>query len=527
MVLRKRLLFLFKLHQSLSVSERRWLYGGLIIGGIFIATPFWLLWQSHFSQIPADGGVLREGVYQSINTFNPFLTTNQSEKAIANLLFGRLMVDDGRGGFDYRLAKDIKVSENGLKYVVELYDDHVWSNGEKITSDDVIFSFQLLGRYGQEEIRNLFGEVTVERLDRTQISFRLKLKDNFFINKLHQLPIVSKNIWQRLNPDQWLTREEELITVTSGPFKISKVSPDHTEIILERNPLYQPRPHLDRVVIKSYPDLRSAVEGLRLREIDAIGGVPANVVRTAISHRLKLERIVLPRVVGIFFNARRNQGLDISYLNRQINRQAIVDDIFSGEAEPAVGMFSQSMRKLLSLPDKVVSSSTPPRTIDAASPLEIIVPENYFFQRIPEALKGIVPITLKVENPETINTSIIPNKQYQAIIFGINYNLPPNFTPFFFENSPFNLINTARPSLTRLLQRLALEDVEPRAQAQVLQELEREILATNQVIFLVNPYYLYILPRGLNGYKFDFLRQPEERFSSISDWHFSTKTKWR
>ena len=47
-------------------------------------------------------------------------------------------------GINYFLAKSVEPSEDKLTYTVHLRDDVKWSDGEKFTADDVVFTFDAM-----------------------------------------------------------------------------------------------------------------------------------------------------------------------------------------------------------------------------------------------------------------------------------------------------------------------------------------------------------------------------------------------
>jgi ABC-type oligopeptide transport system substrate-binding subunit len=525
--MRKKIVFLIKIWKELNLNEKILISAGIVLGVFLLILPVWIFVQNNFEKLPAEGGILREGLYQPINALNPFLAINSSERALVNLIFDKLIIDDGQGNFLYELGKSITEFDKGLKFLVELRDDRLWSNGEKITSDDLIFSFETLKKYGSDEVKNLFRDIEVEKIDNYQTFFNLKIRDNYFYNKLNQLYIVPKSVWQKFDQSDWQGQEDKLLTVVSGPYAIEKKSAD--EIIFVKNKFYEPKPYIKKIVFKIYTDLQTAIDGLRTRQIDAVGGVPSNILKSILSRRLKVTRTVLPRTIGVFFNNKEASSINVSDLARLVDREKIKREIFDGEAEIADGIFSQSIRKILNLsPEQSLSLAQGQRQLDKLTePIEIVVPQNYFFQKIAGWLAEKIPLEIRTEAIEDIYTDILQSRKYQAIILGISYNLPPNLSPFFLENSSFNLINLSTQTITGLLQKLSIEQLHPDDYRKTLEKLEAEIKQTGRVIFIANPYYLYVLPKNLKTANLTILRQPEERFAKIELWYLKTKIKWQ
>ncbi|KKS18969.1 MAG: AppA protein [Parcubacteria group bacterium GW2011_GWC1_41_7] len=525
MDVRKKILIILKLFKTLKTKEKLAILSVFILAIGLLMPPLYMLVKNNFMRIPRAGGEFIEGLYQPVDTLNPLLAGKSSERSLVNLLYDRLLVDDGEGNFALELSKSITPVGNGLRYIVELKDNRVWSTGEKITSDDVLYSFEMLRKYGPGEVKNLFSNVDISRVDNFQIEFSLKVKDNYFLNKINQVYILPKSLWSRIGSDEWSSREEELLSVTSGPYKIAWRN--KSEIVFVPNKLYRPKAYISKVTFKMYPNLQSATEAMKLRNVQAVSGLTYNTIGNTLSKRLHVERILLPRVVGVFFNSKEIGSFNANAYSDKIDRKKIRREVFEGYAEISPTLYSPSIRNILGRLEQIDISEFKKTSGENEKTIELVVPQNYFFQNIGEQLKKVMPLTIRTEDIETISTEIIPQKKYQAVLFGINYNLPPNLTPFFHETSPFNLINYSNPAINQVLQKLEIEDLKQKDKEQAFVDLEKEILKTGSTLFLVNPHYLYVMPNNVRGYHVRILRQPENRFDQIERWYMQTSMRWR
>ena len=53
---------------------------------------------------------------------------------------------DTKDGIEYYLADSLEISEDGLTYKIHLNEDANWSDGETVTVQDILFSFNYAGR---------------------------------------------------------------------------------------------------------------------------------------------------------------------------------------------------------------------------------------------------------------------------------------------------------------------------------------------------------------------------------------------
>ena len=86
--------------------------------------------------------------------FNPLLTDSTYDDAVCSLVYTSLLKLDKEQGLEPYLAKEYKVSDDQKTIVFTLNDNLMWSDGEKLTSKDVAYTFTSLankdydGEYG-------------------------------------------------------------------------------------------------------------------------------------------------------------------------------------------------------------------------------------------------------------------------------------------------------------------------------------------------------------------------------------------
>lgn len=539
---KRTVLFIYKLFQLLSTQEKFFLFIGLIVAVSLLVGSTKLLVSHLFTTEPTVGGVFREGLYQPVNTLNPFFVNNPTEKALVNLMFDSLVRPDGRGSYELELAKNVWPFENGLTYQFELRDEARWSNGERLTSDDVIYSFSLARDFGSPETKNILKGWKIEKLDSQRFTITLPLRNNYFFQDLSFLKIVPKTKWSSITVEQWLQREDELLQVVSGPFVLDqriKARNGTERLIFRPNQFAWQKPYINSVEFVIYADIQKAIDALKLRQVAAVGGLPADALASIINNRTKLETIKLPRIIAVFIQrSHMPSQLDLAKIKAQIQPREISEKIFLGYADATTDFFSESIKQILKLPLSTTSQAQaalfqqrrqPPTAsswLATTTPFELIVPRNYYFQKIGELFKTKFGWQLRVEETDRIQLDLIPTQSYQAILFGINYNLQPNLKPFFDPLSKFNLTGSNNVRLQQLLQDLEIGQLNQTGYLEHLALINQLLAETEPIIPLVNPYYLYVVPRRLGGYNALVLNQPEERFVKIEQWYLKTRFKW-
>jgi ABC-type transport system substrate-binding protein len=461
---------------------------------------------------PKYGGFYREGLFEPINSLNPVLPKNESEKAILNIIYPPLIEFDN-GKIISKFLNSYYFSSDKLTLSLEL-KDLKWSDGSKITTDDLVFSFELFKKYSSPEIAANFKNAQIKIIDQKRAEINLKLNDNYFLFNLSNLKILPAKIFSGLDLNNF---DKQILKIGSGPFVFDSITykGEITIIKLKRNKFYEPKPYLDEIYFYVFPSTKAAFEALLLKEIDGLAGLNYLQLPQNIFVNYKVHKIVLPRIVGIFFNNQKIDKKIVEDLENKIDREEIKREVFKDNTEISYGIFSTTVRKVFSLPDIYKEKNQKLTIINQPLSLKITVPTSYFYPEISRYLKEKYHLETEFIEPENLNETLA-NKNYQAILTGLNYGHPP-FLSSFFSKLGYNINNLGNLELERSFQQLITD---PSIKMnEKLKETEEKILKTKSNIFLVNPYYLYLVSKKISGFDQFYLTKPETRFVKIEFWY--------
>lgn len=150
---------------------------------------------------------------------------------------------DSSGNIQPALAESYEINDDGLEYVFKIRNDSYWSNGDKITPEDIVLFFRevitedneisaLLNVYGVKdylESNKSFSEAVAITFDENSIKIRLNSKDDGFIEELTKPQY-------RLRKDVLFWEDIALNYKNipySGDYCIDSIS--ETEVILKRS----------------------------------------------------------------------------------------------------------------------------------------------------------------------------------------------------------------------------------------------------------------------------------------------------
>ncbi|MDO5641535.1 MAG: ABC transporter substrate-binding protein [Paracoccus sp. (in: a-proteobacteria)] len=169
------------------------------------------------------------------------------------------------------LAAEMPVSEDGLSYTIKLRDGAVFHNGDPVTADDVVYSFN---RVLDPDSKSLFRSFVsfidnVEAVSDDTVRITTKFPFSLFNERLGSVKIVPRAV---VEADGDAFGQQP---VGSGPYKLISAVPE-AEIVFERNDAYTgPRPALAKdMVWNLIADPTARVNALSSGTVMAIEDVP-------------------------------------------------------------------------------------------------------------------------------------------------------------------------------------------------------------------------------------------------------------
>ncbi|MDX1378376.1 MAG: ABC transporter substrate-binding protein, partial [Anaerolineales bacterium] len=177
-------------------------------------------------QQPEQGGVFTEGLVGSLGRLNPLLDWyNPADRDVNSLLFNGLVRFDERGLPQADLAESWGVSQDGTIYNFTLRPNALWHDGTAVTSDDVIFTIEVMKSPGSlypQDIKDLWGRVEVEELNEKNLKFTLPEPFVPFIDYL-TFGVVPKHLLDSIPPEQMESADFNLAPVGTGPYMFDQL----------------------------------------------------------------------------------------------------------------------------------------------------------------------------------------------------------------------------------------------------------------------------------------------------------------
>jgi ABC-type transport system substrate-binding protein len=302
--------------------------------------------------VPKEGGIFVEGLVGFPNYLNPIYSiASDVDDSITNLLFSSLMKFEGSNMVP-DLAEGYKVLEDGKVFEVSLKDNIFWSDGQKITSDDIIFTVKTIQNpETKSPLRAAWLGVDVEKISEKDLKFILKNPSYVFLENLTLRPIP-KNIFENTPPASLPLSFLNLKPVSSGPYQLEKIERDKDGKIilieLKRNENYfGKRPYLRKIVFKFFENEKELLEAAKRKEIDGFSLKEFQEIPG-----FEVLNFKMPRYFAIFLNLEKeifSEKETRKALNLATDKNEILRKVISKRGEivssPALPEFSANENK--------------------------------------------------------------------------------------------------------------------------------------------------------------------------------------
>ena len=269
----------------------------LLVAVVFIFALVQIFWYSdaYETDVFVAGGGFSEATLGKVNSMNPLYAATSSEKTLAKLMFANLVSPDVSGHMKGELAKTIEMDKTGKIWKVTLRDGLVWSDGEPITADDIVYTVNLItDTTAKTTISVDFSHVKLEKIDDKTVQFTLPSTYIDFADSL-EFPLVPSHVLKDISPALVYESDYSRNPVSSGPFVLNALQASTaTEssmqtIYLNRNENYfLADTMLASFTLKTYENINDIVDALRASDVTAtaeLGAESMNNLPVSIGRR--------------------------------------------------------------------------------------------------------------------------------------------------------------------------------------------------------------------------------------------------
>lgn len=541
----------------------------LVVAVTLVIVTLLLLSQQPVSVITlpeaAPGGIYTEALVGSMGRLNPMLDwNNPADRDINRLIFSGLMKFDSRGLPQPDLADAWGASADGTVYNFSIRQNAQWHDGQPVTSDDVIFTIELIKSSGSlfpQDIKDLWSQVEVRKLDDKTLQVRLPEPFAPFLDYA-TFGIMPRHLLESVPADQLASAEFNLNPVGSGPYRFDRLlvsGGQITGVVLVANTNYYLRPpFIEQVVFRFYPTSAAAFDAYRRGEVLGVSQLTNDVLEAALREpTLSVYTSRLPQMGLVFLN---NNNPNVAFLQSDkvrralmlgLNRTIIVSHILQGQAIIADGpilpgswAYFDEIEQFDYNPDAAMQLLKEEGFVIPVGGGEVrakdgqflsfslLYPDTPLHAQIAQAIQSDwaligVRVELQAVPYDSLVNDYLATRNYQAALADLNTSRTPDPDPYLFWHQSEA---TGGQNYSQWDNRTASEFLEVARTTADFSERAR-LYRNFQVVFardmpslpLYYPVYSYGVDAQLQGVQVAPLYDTSDRLALITEWYLVTR----
>lgn len=280
---------------------------------------------------PQQGGTLTVPIITTAftKTFNPYVDPTNT---VGGLVFEPLaFINAMQDTTHYRLAESYEYSDDATSITYTLRDGLKWSDGEPLTADDVVYTFELAKNVAVYDVAGVLssGRVTdVVKVNDRQIRFDLKQPDTTIHWDLNSYMPIPKHVWENAEDPATFTNPE---AIGSGPVtEINYVRAQQMELCRNPNYYLENRPYLDCLKYRAFNDNSQIQPALMRDEIDWGSNFIADIDKTYVEADPENHHYWYPAndAIHLYLNTKREPFDNVKFrqaVSVALDRETIVD----------------------------------------------------------------------------------------------------------------------------------------------------------------------------------------------------------
>lgn len=508
-----------------------------------------------------SGGEYSEGMVGSFSNANPIYATSQVDSAVSRLVFSPLLTYDANNQLVGDLAESWTVDTRAMVYTVKLKPNLQWHDGEKLTADDVVFTYQTIQNPDTKSpLLSSWRGVSVEKVDAQTVRFTLP---NSYSPFLHSLTtgILPSHLLNKVAPEQ--LRSITFNTknpVGSGPFKWNGVlvtsdnNQGQTEIVklVKFDKYNRGLPKLNGITIKTFSDNEALKKAVRSKEVATAAGLSMTDkeidagLETTNFNLMTANMLFLKTTSPLLSDIKVRQALakatDVPTLTSQVGYSVLPvrEPLLKGQIgyNPAyyqLGFNKAEAVALLEQAGWVIAPNEQYRKKDGVElKLNLSYENSPEFSRIMNVMQkqwADVGVNLVVDVLEDSKESakLVDSHEYDVLLYGINIGPDPDVYAYWHSSqiSKNSAIHLNLSEYKSTIADLALEAGRTRTDPAVRAAKYKPFLEVWKndapAIGLYQPRYLYVSNQHIYGLKPKTINSPSDRFNDSYLWMINTE----
>lgn len=465
----------------------------------FITALFYYIYALIIALLPITA--YSEGMVGQPNSFLPSQAVTSNDKTISRLIYRGLFTYDIFGTLIPDLAETWEISEDGLVYTVKIKDNQYWSNGKKITSEDLI--------YTSFKVPELNG-VATDKVDELTVRYILPNKYSPFLSLLTMgiMPVNAEEKMSHLRP------------ISSGDFSVGIIEKNGS--LIKKIVLASTKSQYDikKLVFRYYTNEDELVTASKLGEIDGFVSRESHELASFTNYKFPLQGIYY----ALFFNLRNDKYKDLVF-RQDLAKALKVSNVIVGKGITVEGPISRNIYtdRGLDMDAFEVGFSKDLSGKELTLTIADVPGQTEFAKRIKDVWEDTLDInvTIRKVDPEKIAADVINTRDFEVLLYGQEVGRDPDrYVNWHSSQKDYPGINISGFDHIRADRALEEGRNEITNEGRVIHYKEFQKVVTEQIpaIFLYHPFMNYYISQYVDGVGEKYTFTPYDRFLDFANW---------
>lgn len=515
----------------------------IFFGVFFIAIAFSILAiifnlsRKNTLDVKTHGGHFEEVLIGSPRYINPILAQSATDTDLSSIIYKPLLYTNNAQNYELEILESLEIDEKGKIYTLTTKDSVYFSDGKKLSAEDVYFTLELIKNpLAQSPLYEDWKSVNIELIDSKTLKLELMQTYADFIHNL-EIGILPAHIWKDIPVSELYQSSHNTYPIGTGPYVIKTYSYDSKTgvpqfLSMERNDFHEPKPYIDILTFWFAGDEMERDEIAKSKQVNAVwNSQDEKLLETA-----KPLRIPSQKNIGLFINQKTKKDISNKGVQDFIFESIKKSEIFKEYEKPyyeilpnALGQEKELTKKNLSLNgsnweeknSKLIHSKEENKKLV----FSIAYPNYEEFRVLADKIKEVlnranIDAQTEAYDIGDFQQKILRAREFDAVLFGYQTSKVSDLYAFWHSSQTsdpgLNITQYNNKKLDILLEQLRKESSSEDTE-KTLEIIENEA----PVLFLYSPLNNY--RTNIKGVELDHL----DRFKNIKDWYIETRKVWK
>ena len=440
-----------------------------------------------------------EGIVGQPQNFLPSQAQTPNDRTISRMIFRGLFKYDNYGALQPDLADTWSISPDGLVYTIKLKENNFWTNGKRITSDDLI--------YTSFKVNDLSG-VATDKEDELTVRYTLPNRYAPFLN-LMTVGIMPSQSEEKVDP---------IFPVSSGPFRV--ISVEKVGGLVKKVTLHNSETNLRKLVFRYYKTEDDLNLAIKLAEIDGYTSEAENPNENFEDHKFPLQGVYY----ALFFN-QRNEKFQDPALRINIAKALNTNHVIGNKGIPVEGPISRSAFTSSKLKFNIYDENF---SIDMSTKdFKLTIPDLPIHRDSAQLIKSLLKdkLGIKVEiiavQPENFIKEIVEPRNFEVLLYGQEVSRDPDRYVLWHSEQKdppgLNITGFKHVRADRALEE-GRKELETSKRTLHYEEFERVFSEQVPAIFLYHPFVHHYVTSHIKGIGEKYTYTYVDRFLDFYNW---------